>query len=128
MAKCAIKKGFLILHECKRETSKICPSCGRPACDEHMVMDEAGKSWLCVDCHGRKMGEQEISPDNARRGSGWNYGYRDRYYRDYGYSPYYYGSYYDSYYDDYDTRAFDREMTDSGELPEDDGGPDFMDS
>lgn len=128
MPKCSVKRGFLILHECKQETSKLCPECGRPACEEHLVMDEGGKSWSCVDCHGKHMDEDEIAPEKAGQDSSWRHGYRDHYYRNHDYSPYYYGAYYSSYYDDYDTRAFDREMAESGDLPEDDGGPDFMDS
>jgi len=128
MAKCAVKRGFLILHECKQETSKLCLSCGRPACEEHLVQSDDGKSWICVDCHGKTMKDEDVTQDEAGRSRAWRYGYRDRYYRSTGYGPYFAGTYYDSYYDDYDARAFDQELADAGDLPEDDGGADFMDS
>ncbi len=127
MPKCAIKRGFLMLRECAESTSKLCPECGRGACEEHMVMDAAGKSWTCVDCHGRR--EEEPGPERIEDNpAAWRHGYRDSYYRDHHYAPYYYGAYYDSYYDDYDVRAFDREMAEPGDIPAEEGGPDFMDS
>lgn len=127
MSKCAIKRGFLMLRECGANTSKLCPECGRMACEEHMVLGANGKNWLCVDCHGRQddVNDLETIADNP---TAWRHGYRDSYYRDHHYAPFYYGAYYHSYYDDYDVHAFDREMADSEAIPADDGGPDFMDS
>ncbi len=127
MPKCAVKRGFLMLRECGNETSKLCPECGRMACEEHLIMDESGGSWLCADCHGRA-GAEPTSDKLKANPTAWRHGYRDSYYRNHHYSPYYYGAYYDSYYDDYDVRAFDRDMADAGDIPVDEGGPDYMDS
>ncbi len=90
-------------------------------------MDESGGSWLCADCHGRA-GAEPTSDKLKANPTAWRHGYRDSYYRNHHYSPYYYGAYYDSYYDDYDVRAFDRDMADAGDIPVDEGGPDYMDS
>lgn len=127
MPKCAIKRGFLMLRECGGATSKLCPECGRMACEEHLVMDETAGNWVCVDCHGKRDEQQDPKTLQANP-TAWRHGYRDSYYRSHHYAPYYYGAYYDSYYNDYDVRAFDRDMADAGDIPLDEGGPDFMDS
>jgi hypothetical protein len=124
MPKCEVKRGFLILRECGNPTTRICSECGRGACDEHLVTS-AGGDWVCVDCQGRQVDPAETRDDDP---SLWRHSYRNHYYRSYGYAPYYAGAYYGSYYDDYDTRSFDREAAAPGDTPENDGGPDFMDS
>ncbi len=127
MPKCAIKRGFLILRECGGQTSKLCPECARMACEEHMVMAADAKTWVCVDCHGRRDDDDEADSiqDNP---TAWRHDYRDSYYRNHHYAPYYFGAYYHSYYDDYDVRAFDKDMAEPGDIPAEEGGPDFMDS
>lgn len=128
MPKCAIKRGFLMLRECGANTTRLCGECGRGACDEHLVLGETGKSWTCVDCYGKHSEDEDEQVLDHEHPAAWRHRYRDGYYRDQHYTPYYFGSYYDSYYDDYDVRAFDRELAEPGDIPEDEGGPDFTDS
>ena len=130
MPRCAIKRGFLFLTECGAPATKLCETCGRPACDEHLVLKEGGTHWICVDCEGHaEVGAKgKARPLDPERPALWRHRYRDAYYRDHRYAPYYFGTYYDSYYDDYDLRAFDREVAAPGEPEEAGGGPDLMDS
>lgn len=131
MSKCAIKRGFLILRECGAVSSKLCPECGRMACDDHVVLFDNGKKWICVDCHARQEDDEpqlEQAATSPAGSSAWRHRYRDHYYRGSQYTPFYAAGIYDHYYDDYDTRAFDPDMAEAPEMTAEEGGPDFMDS
>jgi hypothetical protein len=137
MSKCAIKRGFLVLRECGASTHRICPQCGTAACDEHMVADPGGKSWVCVDCFSKQpeppAAGQSQADTQARvaavgaNPAAWRHRYRDQYYSDHGYAPFYAGAYYGSHFNDYDSAAFDRESAAAPDLGDDDVG-DLMDS
>lgn len=129
MPNCAIKRGFLMLRDCGATTSRICPECGRAACNDHLVLDAGGKSWVCVECNAARDTEEPPEElDGATTSAAWRHRYRENYYRNQSYAPFYAGAYFSSYYDQEDLRAVEPVAPEPGEPLELEGGLDFSDS
>ena len=107
---CKAKVGLLFLRDCGGVVQTNCVLCKRPICRNHCVESEQG--IVCPEC-GASLKHTADDPrvDKATR--------RNRYYRDYGYSPFYYGSYH--YYSDMDYQTFehDDQTGQDGEGPRD---------
>ena len=101
--RCAVKRGFFVLRDCRQPTSDVCHQCERPACQKHA--DSQSGPLVCLECQAR---QEEVETSHDRR---WAYGYRHRYYTTHTYHPFYVGTSYDTYYDEYDVRAFEKESS-----------------
>ena len=101
-AECQAKMGMLVLRDCGQAAVAACDTCGRPVCGAHQTPVAAGIA--CPECAAQDEGVAEAGPvKRARR--------RSRWYRSYGYRPYYYHhygpGYHHHYYSDHDYRTFD---------------------
>lgn len=128
MARCQIKKGFLILRDCGAETRSICSICGRPMCERHAT-GRGSNVQICLDCYGRMADNSKLDP-NKSSGARWRHAYRHDFYASGRYAPILQARFYDEYYSDYDVRAFDVMATDRspGEGWDDDADADLFDS
>lgn len=132
MAKCLVKKGFFVLRDCGNKASQTCSSCERTFCRE---CSSPERPQLCVECWARQqqahLSHKEWDEAEAQQwhDSAWVYAYRNRFYHDDKYKPFYAGKYLDDYYDDYDLRSFldEDDMLEVGGMY-DLGDGDFFDS
>ncbi|PWT93120.1 MAG: hypothetical protein C5B54_02355 [Acidobacteria bacterium] len=114
---CPIKRGFFTLRACGEPPVRLCPSCSRMVCNQHIATTAA--STNCVEC-ATKTRQPDQYTEDSWYDSQTPYSYRNRYYTRYGYTPYYIG-----YYDDQDFASFDSDAS-SSDL--DDGQHDLMNS
>ena len=93
MNHCMVTTGFFVLGRCGRPPVATCGSCGRPACDRHVL-----PGGVCSECAAAQGYQDPHHPLWAR-------GYRRAYYQ--RSSSTYGDTYYYSSFDDYDRGAFD---------------------
>ncbi|MBF0549809.1 MAG: hypothetical protein HQK60_04675 [Deltaproteobacteria bacterium] len=113
---CRSKKGLLFLRDCAELASAWCGRCGRPICSRHQMMVES--LLACPECAAalEKEGPQdseytadwsEVSEPVADRPQDGvsEVQERNRFYVEFGYIPFFYGSHH--YYSDSDFQTFD---------------------
>jgi hypothetical protein len=122
---CACKRGFFTLRDCGNPATTTCSICSRRICDEHLAPRVDAK--VCAECAAK---QEEDAAAGAPQPTTPDYGLgpplerldptsfalrrRRRYYRNYDYSPMWWGTY-DPYWNDYDYRWY-------GDGGDDDGG------
>lgn len=109
---CMARRGFLTLRDCGNPEERLCASCSRPMCHEHLAA--RSDYTQCLECAAFAT-KSELDPSDPE----WPYAYRRGYYHDYGYAPFYFGS---TQYGDYDVRSFDRGANQRAVADRDDEG------
>jgi hypothetical protein len=117
MTACQIQRGLFTLRNCVHEATDTCKACGKGICQEHTVFSDLKPH--CPACHGKVSGNPEsaetLAPDSAPSSAasaaptwnrpGFSQNWRDRYYHDIGYIPYY-ANWDRSHYSDSDRSGF----------------------
>lgn len=83
---CQLQRGFFVLQNCDRPAVKNCGMCGRFVCLEHL--SQSSGNYACIDCFQRNNQRETYDSEN----DDWVYYFRNRYYSDYGYRPFGFGS------------------------------------
>jgi hypothetical protein len=141
---CACKRGFFTLRDCGNPATTSCEVCTRRVCDEHLAprvgarvcvecaakqdegqdpaaaQQQAGAAGAAGAAASQQqaraaLGQPDVEDEDAILARDYPYRYRRRYYSDWGYYPWWWGTY-DPYYNDYGYRYFDDDDRD------DDGG------
>ncbi len=93
---CKVKCGLLFLHDCNKPVVAQCKACNRPVCKNHSVTYTM--EIICPDCAaGKPELRKKTTVNRVRR--------RNRYYNDWDYFPFYYGTH--MYFSDHDYRSFE---------------------
>jgi hypothetical protein len=132
---CACKRGFFTLRDCGNPATTSCELCTRRVCDEHLAPRVGAR--VCVECAAKQdegqdptqaaaaqgqqprqqargaVGQPAVDDEDEILARDYPYRYRRRYYSDWGYYPWWWGTY-DPYYDDYGYRYFDDDTDDDG--------------
>ncbi len=113
MAVCMSQRGFLTLQPCGDIAASVCTSCGRPTCAMHLSAQSGFTQ--CVSCTAADPTVDDTGGDDYD--GVWSSRYRDRYYRESGYT----GTH-DSSYDATDAESFEGDPNAQDWTEGDEGG------
>ncbi len=109
--KCQTKCGFFVIQSCPNPAVKQCESCGKGACQPHLLPNSGYK--LCVSC-GKKAPQKELFSNYSGQSEQeeeyyndyWIYSYRSQYYGQ-GYRPFMFSRQDYSSFENYDDNSDD---------------------